>query len=100
MAKHYEKVHKTADAARDHLKKIRKRGGITELSYEGPGKYKVVYYFPDIPKGIDEKFIRQVAKDQGITRYLSPEDIKRAHKHASNGAKEDYYYRLKEFFYA
>jgi len=47
---------------------------------------------------IDEKFIRQVASDQGITVRLTDQKIKQAHRYA-NLVPKDYYYRLKEFFY-
>lgn len=46
----------------------------------------------------DAKFIRETAQNQGVTKVLTASDIDRAHKFAKNGSKEDYYYRLKEFF--
>jgi hypothetical protein len=46
----------------------------------------------------DEKFIKDVAKDQGITN-LSTQQCRKAHN-ACKHAGEDYYYRLKEYFYA
>lgn len=47
---------------------------------------------------IDEKFIQQVAADQGVTKKLTVQQIKQAHYYA-NLVPQDYYYRLKEFFY-
>ena len=47
---------------------------------------------------LDEKFIREVAKDMGISEELTKADVKRAHKFAKDAADDDYYYRLKEFF--
>jgi len=47
---------------------------------------------------LDEKFIRQVAADQGVTVRLTDQQIKQAHNYAKL-VPQDYYYRLKEFFY-
>jgi len=43
------------------------------------------------------KLIKDVAADNNISN-LSKKDIQKAHEFASDGSKEDYYYRLKEFF--
>lgn len=49
---------------------------------------------------MDKCFIEQVARDQGIKEDLPDHIIKAAHLFASQGDPQDYYYRLKEYFYS
>jgi hypothetical protein len=44
-------------------------------------------------------FIQQVATDQGVTKKLTDQEKRQAHNYA-NMVPQDYYYRLKEYFYA
>ena len=44
------------------------------------------------------KFIQRIANDQGVTKTLTAQEIRQAHNYA-NLIPQDYYYRLKEYFY-
>lgn len=55
-------------------------------------------YINEVAVKFDKRFIKQVAKDQG--HDITDGDAKQAHKIVSRRitSKEDYYYKLKEYF--
>ena len=49
----------------------------------------------------DIDLVRQVAKDQGVDEFIPDKDaIKIIRDVKKRGSKEDFYYNLKEYFYA
>jgi len=46
---------------------------------------------------MDVDYIRSVGEERGFPN-MTDDDVKRAHLFSIDGSREDYYYRLKEFF--
>jgi hypothetical protein len=46
----------------------------------------------------DAKFVRKVAKEEGVKMDLSPKQIKKAHRYAKGGDDKHYYSNLLDYF--